>query len=106
MNPIYPPLPLPHSSFLQIDSAFNFNQTYTFDNHRDNRVALGVFGGAGIEYLPPRPKHPDQLSRWRFFVKAQFYYDLTDQQKQYMFGQTPRYNLTELLAAGIMRRLR
>jgi Outer membrane protein beta-barrel domain len=91
-NPVYPPLNTPPQTYLQVDSGYQFNEAYAFDNRRDNRVEFGWMAGCGVEYL---------LSKYILFIKGRLFQSLTDQQKEYMINQTPRYNITESLVAGV-----
>lgn len=77
----------------------NENTTYIsdgkldFDARRDNRFEAGLTGGLGIRYL--------LLPRMEVSLEGRCYYALTDQQKDYMYFHTPRYNTTFALLAGI-----
>ncbi|MGO4289556.1 porin family protein [Chitinophaga sp. RAB17] len=81
-------------NFFQFDKAYNYNEKYTFDSRRDRRMEFGLVAGAGIEYLLQQ--------KYRFFAEARYYYGLSDQQKNYMINQIPRYNDTYVIQAGCL----
>ncbi|MEV4882198.1 PorT family protein [Chitinophaga ginsengisegetis] len=84
--------------YLQFNQAYKYDEKYTFDSRRDRRIELGLLAGAGIEYRLQQ--------KYRFFVEARYYYGLSDQQKNYMINQIPRYNDTYVLQAGCMFNIR
>ncbi|MCW3462858.1 porin family protein [Chitinophaga nivalis] len=80
--------------YLQFNQAYEYNEKYEFDSRRDRRIELGLVGGIGVEYL--------LADKFRFFVEGRYYYGLSDQQKNYMVNQIPRYNDTYVLQAGCL----
>jgi opacity protein-like surface antigen len=85
----------------QIDEYFrlvHYDTKKQFDARRDQRFESGWIGGAGISY---------QLDQhYALFVQARYSQSLTDQQKKYMAGQTPRYNETYYITLGAQLRLK
>ncbi|MBD2756574.1 porin family protein [Spirosoma validum] len=73
-----------------------FNESYTFDGRKDRRLEIGLLAGTGIGY---------QAGRYNFFVEGRYYYALSDQQKNYMINQIPRYNQTYALQVGCLYQL-
>lgn len=75
-------------------TAYEYNEKYTFDKTKDNRIELGVLAGAGLSY---------QLTdAYKVFAEATYFNGLTDQQKKYQTNQVPRYNQTWVFSLGIM----
>jgi hypothetical protein len=72
------------SSILGENYAYSYDQKYTFDNKKDNRMEFGLAGGAGISY--------ELFETYTFFVEGHYYRSMTDQQKRYETNQAPRYN--------------
>jgi len=72
---------------------YEYNEKYTFDKRRDNRVELGLLASIGIEYI---------WNRYSFFLEARYYHGMTDLQKNYMINQIPRYNKTVAVQVGCM----
>lgn len=86
------------SDYFLDNTAYHYDEKYAFDSRRDRRMEWGLVAGGGVEY---------QLhQRFRFFAEARYYYSLTDQQKNYMINQVPRYNDTYALQAGCLFNLR
>ena len=84
-------------NYLQIKPGVNYDEKYQFDKRRDRRIELGWLTGAGVSYqLKPR---------YQIFAEARYYQGLTDQQKNYMIDQIPRYNETYVIQVGCMYRL-
>lgn len=84
------------------DQIYNYNDLVDyyshsgkveFDSRRDRRVELGLVSGVGAEYRIDE--------RFKVFAEARYYYSATDLQKDYMINQTPRYNNTIGLQAGV-----
>ncbi|HVI46903.1 MAG TPA: porin family protein [Chitinophaga sp.] len=88
----------PIDNYFQLNKPYNYNEKYAFDSRRDRRMEFGLLAGAGVEYLLSQ--------RFRFFVEGRYYYSLTDQQKDYMVNQVPRYNDTYVIQAGCLFNLR
>ncbi|NLU93756.1 porin family protein [Chitinophaga sp. Ak27] len=84
--------------YFQYAKAYNYNEKYSFDSRRDSRIEFGLLAGAGVEYLLHQ--------RYRIFVEGRYYYGLTDQQKNYMINQIPRYNDTYVIQAGCLFNLK
>ena len=76
---------------LDIWPAQHFNESYVFDNRKDRRFEFGWLSGIGLSY---------QINRYNFFVEGRYYQSLSDQQKDYMINQIPRFNDTYLLQIG------
>jgi len=75
----------------------SYDEQYSFDSRRDRRIELGVLAGTGVSYqLKPR---------YELFAEGRYYRALTDQQKNYMLNQIPRYNDTFVIQVGCMYRL-
>jgi len=84
-------------SILDGEPGYNYNEKFTFDSRRDRRIELGVLVGTGVSYqLKPR---------YELFAEGRYYRGLTDQQKNYMLNQIPRYNDTFVIQVGCMYRL-
>lgn len=77
---------LPFSNLVQ-----EVNGKYEFDSRRDRRLQFGWLAGGGLQYTVSK--------KLDVFAEGRYYQDLTDQQKDYMRGQVPRYNMT--VSAGI-----
>lgn len=83
----------PESGLLDENNAYISDGKLDFDSRRDNRFEAGLTGGLGIRYL--------LLPRVEVSLEGRCYYALTDQQKNYMYFHTPRYNTTFALLAGV-----
>ena len=86
------------STILGESNGYSYNEKYSFNSTRDNRIELGVIAGAGVSY--------EWKARYLFFVEARYTRSLTDQQKSYELNQTPRYNDTYGVSAGCMLRMK
>lgn len=75
-------------------SPYNYNEKYTFDTRRDNRIEAGWIAGAGINYAV--------TDNYAVFAEGRMMQSITDMQKTYMINQTPRYNQTYGANLGIM----
>ena len=64
-----------------------------FNSERDNRLDLGIAGGAGMELRCNR--------HWAVQLEARCYYSLTSQVKEYMRVKDFRYDTTIGLQAGV-----
>lgn len=80
--------------YFQLNQAYHYNEKYVFDDRRDRRLELGLLAGIGIEY--------SILNKYRLFVEGRYYYGLSDQQKNYMINQIPRYNDTYAVRIGCL----
>jgi Outer membrane protein beta-barrel domain len=75
-------------------TPYNYNEKYTFNNTKDNRLELGVLAGAGLSY---------QLTdTYKLYGGATYYNSLTDLQKKYQTGLVPRYNTTYVFSLGVL----
>lgn len=84
-------------SILDGEPGYSYNEKFIFDSRRDRRIELGVLAGTGVSYqLKPR---------YELFAEGRYYRGLTDQQKNYMLNQIPRYNDTYVIQVGCMYRL-
>ncbi|MBB6500989.1 porin family protein [Pedobacter cryoconitis] len=101
LNIFPPPNDLPGNSqykgIMDIFPGYSYDQKYDFDSRKDRRIELGVLAGAGVSYqLKPR---------YELFAEGRYYRALTDQQKNYMLNQIPRYNDTFVIQLGCMYHL-
>jgi hypothetical protein len=75
----------------------NYYQGYEEDvpwnDKKDNRFDVALLAGAGAQY---------SLEPCTFFVEGRFYYGLTDLEKQYQRNQTPHFNDTIVVSAGVL----
>ena len=69
-----------------------------FDNVRDQRLDLGLVGGAGFEW---RFIFLNKYWSWQIF-EARIYYSTISTQKDYMKIKDPRYNTTLVLQSGLI----
>ncbi len=84
-------------TILDLEPGYSYNEKYEFDKRRDRRIELGLVGGTGVSYqLKPR---------YELFAEVRYYHALTDQQKNYMINQIPRYNETYTVQVGCLYRL-
>ncbi|TKK69915.1 PorT family protein [Ilyomonas limi] len=75
-------------------TPYNYNEKYTFDTRRDNRIEAGWIAGAGVSYAI--------TDRYSVFAEGRMRQSITDMQKNYMINQVPRYNNTYSANLGIM----
>ena len=75
-------------------NLYNYNEKYSFNSVKDNRFEFGWIAGIGISY--------ETEQGYRFFLEARHTYSFTDQQKNYMINQVPRYNDTYGINIGGM----
>jgi hypothetical protein len=80
--------------YYQLSNSYSYDEKYTFDTHRDNRIDAGWIAGAGVSYVIS--------SKYTVFAEGRVIQSLTDMQKNYMINQTPRYNNTYNANLGIM----
>ncbi len=86
------------SSVFGENKSYSFSEKYAFNATRDNRFEAGWVLGIGVSY---------QLStRYNLFIEGREIQALTDQQKNYMINQIPRYNQTFALTFGCLIRLK
>jgi len=71
-----------------------YDRKYQFDSRRDARLEFGWVAGAGVQYL--------LKDKYDFFARCNYYYALTNQQKDDYKGQTPQYNETFAFTLGAM----
>ena len=72
----------------------NYNEKYSFSTVKDNRLEFGWVAGIGASY--------ETENGYRFFIEGRYQYSFTDQQKNYMINQVPRYNDTYGIHLGVM----
>lgn len=77
--------------------TYTYSEAYTFDNRRDNRWEWGWQAGIRIgldagDFCMP-------------FLAVRIYQSLSDQQKDYMLQQVPRYNETLTFALGFKTKI-
>jgi hypothetical protein len=77
---------------------YQYNEKFTFDKRRDNRLEYGFLVGLGLDY-----KYNDICS---IILEGRYYYSTSDLQKDYMLKQIPRYNNTFVIQAGVLFDLR
>jgi len=82
------------NTYLYSYNPYNYNEKYTFDTHRDNRLEIGWIAGAGVSYA--------LNDKYSLFAEGRMMQSITDMQKNYMVNQTPRYNNTYGANLGIM----
>jgi hypothetical protein len=82
------------NSIFDYQNRYGYNEKYIFDKKKDNRLEYGWIAGLGAGY--------DITTRYHVFAEARLMYAFTDQQKNYMTNQVPRYNSTYGINAGIM----
>lgn len=80
------------TSILGENYGYSYNQNYTFNSSKDNRLELGLIGGAGISYALNQT--------YTFYVEGRYFRAMTDQQKHYEINQAPRYNDNFGITAG------
>ena len=82
------------NSIYDYQNPYNYNEKYTFDNRKDNRLEAGWIGGLGVAYEIDK--------RYQVFAEGRLLYSFTDQQKKYMTNQIPRYNTTYGINTGVL----
>jgi Outer membrane protein beta-barrel domain len=85
-----------NNNYLTYNTPYSYDVAYSFDQTRDDRVELGWVAGARAAY---------DYRAWQFFLGAEYYQSVTDEQKAYETGEIPRYNRTFQISAGFLRRL-
>ena len=85
------------SSIFDFQKAYSYNEKYSFDDKKDNRYEFGWTAGLGVGY--------DILEQFHVFAEGKIFYSFTDQQKNYMTNQVPRYNTTYGINLGVMYHL-
>lgn len=82
------------STINDYQNPYAYNEKYAFDNRKDNRTEAGWVGGLGIAY--------NINDHYQVFTEGRLIYCFTDQQKNYMTNQVPRYNTTYGINAGLL----
>ena len=77
-----------------ISELYRYDEKYEFDSRRDNRFEGGALVGVGLDYAV--------TTRWAVTAECRYYHSLSDTQKEYMLGQSPRYHNTFLFQVGFM----
>jgi hypothetical protein len=72
------------SSILGENYGYTYNQKYTFNNTKDQRLEFGLIAGAGVSY--------ELFHTYTLYLEGRYYRAMTDQQKIYETNQAPRYN--------------
>jgi Outer membrane protein beta-barrel domain len=72
------------TSILGENYGYTYNQKYTFNSSKDNRLEFGLVGGLGVSY--------ELQETYNFYLEGRYYRAMTDQQKNYELNQAPRYN--------------
>jgi hypothetical protein len=85
------------SSVFDFQKPYSYDEKYAFDSKKDNRYEFGWIAGLGVGY--------DITERYHIFSEARMMYSFTDQQKEYMINQVPRYNTTYGINLGVMYHL-
>jgi hypothetical protein len=75
--------------------AYTYSQAYSFDTRRDDRWEFGWQAGVKIDWKDSRDKTAPYLA-------VRVFQSLTDQQKNYMLQQVPRYDQTWAVALGFI----
>lgn len=70
-----------------------FDEDYSFNEERDNRIDAGLTYGVGLRCTI--------LRKIDLSAELHWYYGLTDIQKQYMTNLNPRYNTTRVIRMGV-----
>ena len=70
-----------------------FDESYTFQDQKDNRFEMGGVAGLGLQYMPNK--------KIVVSLEGRYTPSFTDQQKAYMENQTPRYNDTYSVLLGV-----
>jgi opacity protein-like surface antigen len=97
LNPTNGTAANPKSIFDELN-PYSFDEKYSFNDTKDNRIEFGWILGAGISY---------QLTESvQLFLEGRNTQGLTDQQKQYMTNQIPKYNQTYGASIGFLLNLR
>ena len=86
--------PTESGSIFNYLNSSNYSEKYSFDKTKDNRFEVGWVAGAGVSY--------DITPALQVFSEARYLYSFTDQQKQYMKSQVPRYNSTYGINVGLL----
>ena len=80
------------TSILGENNPYSYDQKYTFNSSKDNRLEFGVAAGIGVSY--------ELFETYTFYLEGRYYRAMTDQQKNYELNQAPRYNDNFGLALG------
>lgn len=81
-------------NYSQYNNLYRYNEKFSFDHRRDQRWEFGLLAGIGLEYR--------MSASYKVFIEGRYYYSLSDQQKNYMINQIPRYNNTLGVQIGIL----
>jgi hypothetical protein len=81
------------TSILGENYAYSYDQKYTFNSAKDNRLEFGLIAGAGVSY--------ELHQTYTFYLEGRYFRAMTDQQKNYETNQAPRYNDNFGLVAGV-----
>ncbi|PQV59980.1 outer membrane protein with beta-barrel domain [Sediminibacterium magnilacihabitans] len=79
------------SQYIQL---YNYSEKYRFNTIKDNRVEFGWIMGLCVDYQFNK--------KYSAFIACNYYQSLSDQQKNYMYNQTPRYNQTAFISLGCL----
>jgi hypothetical protein len=82
------------AGIFDVINRYDFNQPYQFNSVRDQRFEFGGILGVGVQY--------DFMNGFTAFVEGRKAQPITDQQKNYMSNQIPRYNSTYAFSFGFM----
>jgi hypothetical protein len=72
------------TSILGEDYGYSYNEKYTFNSTKDQRLEFGLVGGLGVSY--------ELLNTYTFYLEGRYYRAMTNQQKNYETNEAPRYN--------------
>lgn len=64
--------------------GYSYDQPYSFNSSKDNRLEWGVIAGAGVSY--------ELFQTYTVYVEGRYFRAMTDQQKIYETNQAARYN--------------
>lgn len=82
------------NSYYGLQNPYAYDEKYNFDTRKDRRLELGWLVGAGMSYKVN--------NLFEVFAEARYYQAITDQQKNYMINQIPRYNQTYCGNLGVL----
>ena len=75
----------------------NYSEKMRFNKIKDNRFEIGFITGLGVAY--------NKSKKYSIFSEIKLYRSFSDLQKKYMINQIPKYNLTNTITIGCMRKI-
>jgi opacity protein-like surface antigen len=82
------------TNVFSLNKPYDYSQNYSFDSRKDRRMEFGWLAGIGMTY--------EITHCCKVFLEGRYTQSLTDQQKDYMLGQVPRYNETISISTGVL----